>query len=98
MEPYNIQFYVAIVAAAMYVFETNKDKPISSRFFITLSSAGFGFSVSPELSHYIFGSLVLTGVLITALGFLFLELSSSIVSDTGLAKNIIKKRWGNSDE
>ena len=93
-----VEFYVALIASAMYVFENNKEKPFLSRFFITLSSAGFGFSVAPELSKYIFGSLTLTGILVTALGFLVLEVTSAVVSDTAFVNKIIGKRLGTNDE
>lgn len=87
-----VEFYIAILAAAAFVFESNKDKPFMSRFIITISSAGFGFSVAPELSQYIGGSLTFTGILVTALGFLVLEVTAAIIADTAFIKNIIAKK------
>jgi len=93
MKP-SIEFYIAILAAACFVFESNKDKPLVSRFLITIASAGLGFSLSPELSVHLGGSIALTGILVTALGFLVLEVTSAIISDTSFIKNIIAKRMG----
>lgn len=87
-----LEFYVAILAAAAFVFESNKEKPFFSRFMITIASAGFGFSVAPELSIYVGGSLTFTGILVTALGFLILEVTAAIIADTSFVKKMIEKR------
>lgn len=89
-----IEVYIAIIAAALFVFETNKDKPLWSRFLITMSSAGFGFSLGPDLAEQTGQSLVLTGIIVTALGFLVLEVSVALLSDTAFMKKIIAKRVG----
>ena len=90
----NVKFYIAIIASAIFVYESNKDKTFLSRFFITVSSAGLGFSVAPELSSYVGGSLTLTGILITALGFLVLEVLFAIISDVTFIKKLISKKVG----
>jgi hypothetical protein len=84
-------FYVAIVAGALFVYESNKEKPFVSRFMITLSSAGFGFSLGPSVATYIGGPLPLTGLIITALGFLVLELLTALFSDRQFIKEIFMK-------
>ncbi len=89
-----IDFYIAIMASAIFVFQSNKEKNIWSRLLITISSAGFGFSLAPELAHYIGGSLSLTGILVTALGFLSLEVTAAIIADTSFVKGIISKKLG----
>jgi len=90
----SVEFYIALIAAALFVYETNKEKTFRSRFLITLTSAGLGFSVAPELSHWVGGSLVITGILVTALGFLALEVASAIVSDRNFIKELVKNRFG----
>jgi len=87
-----MKFIVAIIASAIFVYESNKSKPFWSRLLITVSSAGFGFSVAPDFTQYIGGSLTLTGILVTALGFLILEVTAAIVSDVGFIKKLIEKR------
>lgn len=89
-----LEFYVAIIAASLFVYEGNKNKPFLSRFFVTISSAGFGFSLAPEVSDFIGGPLTLTGLLITALGFLTLEIAAAVISDRQFVKEIITKRLG----
>jgi hypothetical protein len=87
-----LEFYIAVLAAAVFVFESNKDKPFWSRFMITISSAGFGFSLAPEVSMYVSVPLTITGLLITALGFLVLEVSVALISDRQFVKEAIIKR------
>lgn len=89
-----LEFYIAIIAAALFVYESNKDKPFLSRFLVTISSAGFGFSLAPEVADYVGGPLTLTGLLITALGFLTLEIASALISDRQFVKDLIVKRLG----
>jgi hypothetical protein len=89
-----LEFYVAIAAAALYVFQSNEDKPFKSRFLITMASAGFGFSIAPDLTAYIGWSLTITGILVTALGFLALETVSAMVSDVPFVKGLIQKKFG----
>ena len=89
-----LEFYVAIAAAALFVYESNKDKPFYSRFFVTIASAGFGFSLAPEVSEYMNGPLTITGLLITALGFLVLEIAAAVVSDRQFVKDLILRRFG----
>lgn len=86
------EFYIAILASALFVFESNKEKPFWSRFLITVSSAGFGFSLSPDLAEYVGASQTLIGILVTALGFLILEVSAAIVSDIEFVKRMIEKK------
>ena len=89
-----LDFYIAIAAAAIFVYESNKDKPFLSRFFITIASAGFGFSLAPEVAQEVGGPMVITGLLITSLGFLVLEILAAIVADRAFIKDVIKKRFG----
>ena len=91
-----LEFYIAILAASVFVYENNKDKPFLSRFLITISSAGFGFSLAPEVAEYIGAPMTITGLLITALGFLALEITAALVSDRAFIKELIKKRIGES--
>lgn len=93
----SLEFYIAVIGASLFVFEINKDKTFLSRFTITIASAGFGLSLAPEVSKYVFGSVNLTALLITALGFLVLEVLSAIISDIDFIKKIIEKRTGGSN-
>lgn len=90
----DIQFSIAILAAALYVFETNKDKTMFSRVVITVSSAGLGYSITPELSAHIGGMKILVGILVTALGFLALEVSGAIVRDREFIKEALLRKLG----
>lgn len=88
----SIEFIIAIIAAAFFVFESNKSKSLLSRFNITIGSAGLGFSAAPEVSEHIGGFLVITGMLITAIGFLILEVIVALLSDINFIKKIIEKK------
>lgn len=89
-----LEFYIAILAAAVYVFQSNEDKPFASRFLITVASAGFGFSIAPDLTLLIGWGLTITGILVTALGFLVLETVSAMVADIPWVKSLVQKRLG----
>lgn len=88
------EFIIALIAASIFVFESNKEKTLVTRFTVTIVSAAMGFSLAPDLSVYVGGSLVITGLLVTAFGFLFLEMASALLSDIPFIKEVIKKRFG----
>ena len=88
------EFYVTIVAASIYVWESNKERPLASRFSMTISSALMGFSAGPSVAEYVGGSELLVTLLVTAIGFLMLELLTALIKDRKAVTEIIIKRLG----
>ena len=92
-----VEFYVAIVAAAIYVYDSNSERPLKSRFLITISSAMFGFSLGPTLADYVGFPEIIAAFLVTAIGFLILEIGTALIKDREYVKEIIKRRLGGPD-
>ena len=89
-----VEFYLSIVAAAIYVWESNTERPVVSRFLITISSALLGLSLAPTLSDYVGFPEIISAVLVTAVGFLVLEIAAALIKDREYVKEIIKRRLG----
>lgn len=87
-----LEFWVALVAAALYVYLNSKEKVIAYRLIMVASSAGFGFSLSGEAAEFLGIGTTFAGVLIIVFGYLAIDLVTALISDRGFIKDIIKSR------
>ena len=88
----NPEFWLAMAAAAAYVFLNSKEKQIGSRLLMVASSAGFGISLAKDVSNWVGLSENISGVVITVFGYLMIDLATALISDRALVKQFIKSR------
>lgn len=87
------EFWVALIAAAAYVFLNSKEKAIHYRILMVASSAGFGFSLAKDASAWLGIGETLAGVVIIVFGYLVIDLVTALISDRAFVKEILKSRF-----
>lgn len=90
------EFWVGVCAAALYVFRKSESKNFWMRLMEAGISGGLGFSLAPSAARWAGGSETIAAVLITALGYLCLDVLTSIVADRAAIREIIMRRLGGS--
>lgn len=88
-----IEFWVALLAAALYVFLNSKEKAVHYRILMVASSAGFGFSLAADFSDWLGIGETLSGVIITVFGYLFVDLATALLADRPFIKDFLKSRF-----
>lgn len=89
----SVEFWVALCAAALYVFMNSKEKAIHYRIVMVASSAGFGFSLAKDASNWLGIGETLAGVIITVFGYLIVDLVTALISDRQFIKDVIRARF-----
>lgn len=87
------EFWVALAAATIYVYLNSKEKAMHYRVLMVASSAGLGFSLSPDFAAWSGIGETLAGVIIIVFGYVIIDLVTALVSDRGFVKEIIKGRF-----
>lgn len=88
------EFWVGLVAAALYVFRKSESKSIWMRGIEAGISGGLGFALAPSAAQWAGGSEAIAAVLITSLGYLGLDVLTSLVADRAVIRDIIVRRLG----
>ena len=57
-------------------------------------SGGLGFALAPSAAQWAYGSEAIAAVLITSLGYLGLDVLTSLVADRAVIREIIVRRLG----
>lgn len=89
-----IEFWVALGVGALIVLERHKDKPVISRMMITAISAGIGYALAPEAAEMTGRSEVLAVMILSAFGYMIIDITTSLIADREFLKDIIKARLG----
>ena len=88
-----IEFWIALAAAALFVYERSNDKPVFSRLILVAISAGLGYSLAPDMAAWTGRSETLAAVILTTLGYLTLDFASALFADREFLKELIKGRF-----
>lgn len=89
-----LEWYIALLAAIGYVWLQHKEKPWYARVMIASVSGGIGASLAPEFAEVTGRSEFLGVLLLTAFGYIVLDLIGAILMDRKLIKDIFKSRVG----
>jgi len=89
-----LEFWVAIAAGVGFVALRNKSEPLLTRTTIAAISGALGFSLTPDLSIYTGVPEIPIALLITAVGYIALEVLVAIVTDKDLMIAAIKSKLG----
>jgi hypothetical protein len=88
------EYYIAVLSAMAFVALQHKDKPWWSRVVIAGLSGGSGYALAADFAHWTGRSEVLGAFLLTAFGYVALDLGVSLVADRKMITEIITKRLG----
>lgn len=87
------EFWVALAAAAIYVFLNSKEKAVHYRILMVASSAGFGFSLAKDISLSLGIGEALSAVVMTVFSYVIIDVLTALISDRAFVKGIIKGRF-----
>ena len=88
------EVWVGLIAAAAYVFSKGESKSYFTRVLDAGISGGIGFSLAPSAAQWTGNSEAIAAVLVTALGYLGLDILTSVIADRAVIKEIILRRLG----
>jgi len=89
-----IEFWLALCAGVLIVIERHREKPMLSRAAIAGASGCMGASLAPDFALWTGRSETIGVMLITALGYLAMDIGTAVISDTTLWKRLVEKRLG----
>lgn len=90
----SLDFWIALAASTLFVYEKSNDRPLLSRLALVAISAGLGYSLAPDVAGWTGRSETLAAVVLTTLGYLVLDFMSALVADREFIKEVIKARFG----
>ena len=88
------EFWFALVAGIVFVLMHHREKPLIARVGIAGVSGAMGFALAGEASVWTGRSETLAAMVITAFGYLALDLGAAIFADRETIKAIIMRRLG----
>lgn len=83
-----------MIAGALIVIERNRERSFVSRILIAAISSGIGYSLAPEAAALTGRSEVIAVMILTAFGYLTLDLFAGIIADREFIKQVIRDRIG----
>lgn len=89
-----LEFWIALVAGVLIVIERHREKSLIARMLISAISGAIGYSLAPELAAWSGRSETLAVMILTAFGYLVLDLGAALIADRDLIKDIIRRRTG----
>lgn len=89
-----IEFWIALLTGALIVVERHKEAPLLRRIIIAAISSGIGYSLAPEAAELTGRSEVLAVMILTAFGFLAMDVATSLIADREFLKEMIRERFG----
>ncbi len=90
------EYYVAVLSAMIFVAVQHKDKPWLARVVIAGMSGGIGYALAKDFAAWTGRSEVLGAFLLTAFGYIVLDIVAAMLADRKLIREAIVKRLGGS--
>lgn len=88
------EVWIAIVAGAGYVFQKSAQRTLAGRALEAGTSGGLGFAVGPGAAEWAGINPALSAILVSALGYLMLDVLTSLVAERQMVKEIILRMLG----
>ena len=88
------EVWAAMVVGAAYVFQKSAQKTLAGRAIEAGVSGGLGYAVGSDAAAWAGINGALAAVLVTALGYLTLDVLTSLVSERATVKEIILRLLG----
>ena len=92
------EFYIGLAAAMGFAYARIPKQSHLSRALYAGISGGLGYAAAPEIAKATGQSEVLTVIVITALGYILLDLGAELLSNTPWVRSIIKSRLGGGND
>lgn len=89
-----IEFWIALIAGALIVIERNREKKFPARILIAAISSGIGYSLAPMAAEWTGRGEVLAVMILTAFGYIVMDVVAGLVSDREFLKDVIRDRLG----
>ena len=86
-----LEYWIALAAASLYVFNRSSDKPLINRTVMTGISAALGYSTTPDLAAMAGRPELLTMVVVTTTVYLVLDFISALFADRSTLIDLIKR-------
>lgn len=88
------EVWIALTAGAAYVFQKSAQRTMAGRVIEAGISGGIGYAVGPDAAAWAGINGALAAILVSALGYLALDVLTSLVADRAMVKEIILRRLG----
>lgn len=88
------EVWIALIAGTVYVYQKSPRPSRVARMVEAGISGMLGYSVGPEAAQWAGVNDALAVVLISSLGYLFLDVLTSVVADRAFLRDFIIKRLG----
>ena len=88
------EVWIALIAGTLYVYRKSENPSRITRMIEAGISGMLGYSVGPDMAKWASVNDALAVVLISSLGYLCLDVLTSIVADRAVLREILIKRLG----
>lgn len=88
------EFWIALAAGLLIVFERHREKSLVSRMLISAISGGIGYSIAPDVAAWVGRSETLAVMILTAFGYAIIDLTFALVADRDLARSVLRRWFG----
>ncbi|MDI3335853.1 hypothetical protein QKW60_05510 [Defluviimonas aestuarii] len=89
-----LEFWIALSVGVLIVIERHREKSAIARAIIAAISGGIGYSLAPEAAALTGRSETMAVMILTAFGYLLLDLGAALIADRELIRDVIKRRLG----
>lgn len=89
-----IEFWVALITGALIVMVRNHERTFLTRTLLAGISAGIGFSLTPDIASMTGRSETIVVMVLTAFGYMLMDVAAGLIQDREFLKDIISKRLG----
>lgn len=91
------EVWIAIAAGTLYVYRKSENPSRVTRVIEAGISCMLGYAVGPDAASWAGINPAIAHLLISSLGYLMLDVLTSVVADRAILKSIIVKRLGGKD-
>ena len=88
------EVWIAIGAGAAYVFQKSAQRTMAGRVIEAGISGGLGYAVGPDAAAWAGINPALSAILVSALGYLTLDVLTSLVAERQVVRDIIMRMLG----
>lgn len=88
------EVWIALAAGAAYVFQKSAQRTLTGRVIEAGVSGGLGYAVGPDAAAWAGVNGAMAAILVSALGYLTLDVLTSLIAERAMVKDIILRMLG----